>query len=829
MASQWAGIRHQCTSPVLVLLAWGLACALSAGPVYGAGADKEYDALIIQARQGNYGPALVMLRQRVSLNSQDVRAIIDLIVIAGRAGRNEEVIEVYESLGVSVALPAEALATVARAYRDEQQWNQALAIYRKGARPHPEDDTFVLGETMVLADAGEIAEAIRLGRKLVERAPGNADRRLALSYAYARDQQHFAALEQVDKAYQLAPGRAYVKRAYVFALQRADMAEAALRVARASPDLFTPAQMRRLEGDEAAELVRMAGLPARNEHERYVVADRALAILDAQIEAWSQLGPDAQGDVQRARIDRLSALHMRGRMSEVIQEYEQLRADNAQVPRYVNNDVANAYLYMRRPEAAASLFIETVGSPQAADDDPSDRLSNHTGLFYALAEDERSDEAQAVLDEMQGAHEPWVYRKGQPQRLPNDLYVEAMRVGAQGRLLAGDTIDAQARYDELVRQAPNNSGLRAGRAGVLLARQRPREAEQELKMAETQSPRNMAIEVGQGYTALALQEWRQAGLLSQDVLERYPEDLSARQLARAVALHGKAELQVSGSRGIANDSAVAGDGETGIEAVLYSPPVSENWRVFAGAGYASGKFQEGTGHYRWARSGVEWRARDVTIEGEASANNYGFGTKPGLRMAGTVDLNDSWQVGASADWRSRFTPLRALNSGVSSNSLGAFLRWRADERREWALATSAARFSDGNNRFSLGLLGRERLYTAPTLTTDLGMDVSVSRNTSRDTIYFNPRADLTVLPTVQLTHLLYRRYESAWTQTATAGAGLYSQRGYGSGGLLMVSYGQRWQASDALSLGATATATSRPYDGEREREVRIVFDLSLRF
>ncbi|MDQ8033982.1 MAG: poly-beta-1,6 N-acetyl-D-glucosamine export porin PgaA, partial [Bordetella sp.] len=810
-------------------LAGALAGMLACAPAAAARVDAEYDALIRAARGGSYGPALVMLRQRVSFDPHDVRAIIDLIVIAGRAGRSAEVIEVYESMAVAMPLPAEALAVVARAYRDEKRWNQALALYRKGAKPFPHDDTFVLGETMVLADAGQDAEAIALGQRLVAAAPRNPDRRLALSYAYARAQQPYAALEEADRAYQLTPGRADVKRAYVFALQRARLADAALRVARADPDLLTAAQMRRLEGDEAAELVRIAGLPARNEQERNVVADRAIALLDAQIAAWTPLGTEAAGDVLRARMDRLHALYVRGRMQDVVTEYERLQAQGVNVPRYVNNDVANAYLYLRQPERAAALFAETAADPAAGSDDAGDRLITHTGLFYALSEDQRATQAIVSIDAVQDDFGPWLYFKGQEMRMPNDLHLEASRAAAQARLLAGDTEAAQTRFDAFVREAPYNSGLRAGRADVLLARERPREAERELKMAETLSPRSLAVETGQGHTALALQEWRQADLLADDVITRFPDDLSARQLARAVAVHHKAELQVTATRGLANDSAVAGDGETAVETVLYSAPFADDWRVFAGAGYATGKFEEGKGRYRWARTGLQWRVRDVTLEGEVSANNYGFGTRPGLRLAGALDLDDTWQVGASADWRSRATPLRALTNDVSSNSLAAFLRWRADERREWMLVASPARFSDGNHRYTLGVQGRERLYTDPRLTADLNLDVSASRNTLRDTPYFNPRADLTILPSVQLTHLLSRRYESVWIQTAALGAGLYTQRDYGSGGILTLSYGQRWQASDVFAIGATATAISRPYDGDREREVRLVLDLTFRF
>ena len=42
-------------------------------------------------------------------------------------------------------------------------------------------------------------------------------------------------------------------------------------------------------------------------------------------------------------------------------------------------------------------------------------------------------------------------------------------------------------------------------------------------MAETLTPRNIGVENGQGFTALALQEWRQAEALSRDTLARAPE------------------------------------------------------------------------------------------------------------------------------------------------------------------------------------------------------------------------------------------------------------------------------------------------------------------
>ena len=127
-------------------------------------------------------------------------------------------------------------------------------------------------------------------------------------------------------------------------------------------------------------------------------------------------------------------------------------------------------------------------------------------------------------------------------------------------------------------------------------------------MAETLTPRNIGVENGQGFTALALQEWRQAEALSRDTLARAPENPLSRRLAREWAVHNKAELRIGGYRGLASDSPVSGSGDFGIDAVIYTPPLDYNWRGFAGGGYANGDFEEGRGTYRWARAGAQWRA-----------------------------------------------------------------------------------------------------------------------------------------------------------------------------------------------------------------------------
>ncbi len=807
-------------------LAAGLA-ALACLPAL-AQADAAYDARIQRARAGDYEPALVYLREQVVRVPSDRRAAYDRIVIAGWAGRQGEVLAAREQLGDAQALPADVLAAVARALRDERRWDEAQAHYREGRERFPEQTGFVLGEIMTLADSGQTAKAVPQGQALVRRRSTDVDARLALAYAYTRAGEPYEALYEVDEAHTLAPQRADVVREYVRTLQRAGLPEAALRVAGEHRGLLDDEARLELEVDAAAELARLADMPTRTEAERFAIADRALARYDVLMPALRTLGPRGEAQLRRARIDRLAALHARVRMQDTVDAYEALRAEGIEVPAYAVADVAAAYLYLRRPEEAVPLYRQ-ARETHAPGGDAEARLAAQTGLYYAHAEAEAFEPAGQALQQA-GAEQPrWRWVRGQPMRQPNDLWLVAEETAARASRQADDTVDAQRRLEEMVRKAPGHSGLRAVLADVYRARGWPRAAESELKLAETLAPRSLPVEVQQGHAALDLQEWRQAEQLRDDTFGRFPEELAARRLAREWEVHNKSELRVIGYRGLANDSPVVGSGNFGIETVLYSPPVNYDWRAFGGIGYATGNFDEGRLDYTWLRAGTQWRVRDLTVEGEVSTHWYGQGDRPGARLSADYDIDDRWKVGASAALRSTATPLRALKNGIYADTLSAYARWRDSERSEWIVSAGPSRFSDGNDRVEIGVSGLQRVYTAPHLKADLLLSLWASHNTLDNTIYFNPRSELGVLPSARLTHTLYRRYETVWEQQFLAGAGSYSQQGFGTGAVLLLGYGQRFRTNDVFDVGATVTGTSRPYDGKRERELRIVFDLTYRF
>jgi biofilm PGA synthesis protein PgaA len=348
-------------------------------------------------------------------------------------------------------------------------------------------------------------------------------------------------------------------------------------------------------------------------------------------------------------------------------------------------------------------------------------------------------------------------------------------------------------------------------------------------MAQTMTPRAIDVETGQAYTAIQLQEWQQAETLINDLASRYPEEPSVQALRNDWHIHQRPELRVEAYRGLASDNPAVGNRDWGVDSAIYSSPFSHNWRAFAGTGQATASFDDENIDYRWQRAGMQWRGRGINVEAEVSANRFGYGAKTGARLQGDFDMNDHWQLGLSGAWLSRETPLRALKDDIRSNSAGIALRWAPHEKTSVSSGLTYTRFDDGNHRLLALLMGRQRLITRPNYQIDATLDFSLQRNTLDNTNYFNPRDDLTVVPGLAVNQTLYRRYDTHWRHFITLGAGTYTQKGYGTGALFSLGYGQRLSLNKLMDAGLSVTGTSRPYDGAREKELRIQLDLNYRF
>ncbi|PHM40766.1 outer membrane protein PgaA [Xenorhabdus szentirmaii] len=798
-------------------------------------AQANYDELIQQARNGNVVPMLEYIRKEEKQRHLSSPQIADWLQVASWAGHDDEVISLWQRYH-SAALPARGITAVARAYRNQLQWPEAIQLWRTALALEKQNDDIQAGLIMTLADARQDREAQRLAKHLLAQEPNAANYRL-MAYVDQEAGRTWDAVQILSTAHKRFPDDKKVAQDYLLILRKNRLNGPAWHLAQqiilSDKELLSPEQLRALEVDAAAELVRLSMIPNRSEKERFDIADKALARYGNMLSQWRSR-PDALQDYQRARIDRLGALLSRYHMQAVIDEYHLLQHEaNLNIPAYAQKWAASAYLYLQQPDKARDILRSlnySGGYPdkKAASDHipPEDDMV----LFYADVESEHLDEALDFATHLKQRHPYMLNIFGSPVPEPNDSWLQAQQFLAEAMQLREDLPEAEKHFTHMARTAPGHLNSRIDLAALWLDRGWLRRSESELKQIESLDPRNISLEVQQGHTALALQEWHQMDLLAGDVITRAPENKLAERFNRLRNVHHMSELRIKANQGIDSDSPQSGKRSSDIDVVIYSPPIDDNWRLFAGGTYNRGQFAEGQGLNRALRGGIEWRSRDFWLEGEVSAHDYRYGGKVGLRVAGWHDFNDQWRLGGSAERLTRNTPLRALTNNIHANGGQIYARWRQSERSQWTAHFSPTFFSDGNHRFEYGIDGMQRLYTSPYLKLDATLELGTSHNNKQTNIpYFNPEKEFTFLPKLEADHIMYRHYQTVWSQQFLAGAGQYWQHGYGSGLITLLGYGQRIKWNDVIDAGVQITLDKRPYDGKRESNLQAAFDLTYRF
>lgn len=793
-------------------------------PSFACATTPAYDELIIQARNGNHQPLFDYLQGQEQQTPLTPAQVADWLQVSAWADNDAQTLAVWTRYQGAMAIPARGQIAVARALRNQKKWNESLTVWENVLRDTPGDSDARTGWIMTLADSRHTAQAISEARQWAAREPG-ADREALLAYVYNAQGKNWDALLAASRAEADSPGNKTLVPTLMSAMSANRISGPAAALAQSYPP--SDAMARQLELDAVAQTVRAAFTPARNEEERFLVADKALARYDTLMAAWKD-NPEAQRDLRRARIDRLGALVVRKRAAEAIDDYEALSRDGQPIPDYARRWIASAWLTRQQPDKAESM-LEAIYYPHGPLAVTPLTRDDQQELFFARLDNNHFDAAKQQLDTWI-KETPWQRRVyGSPTPQPNDNWFVAQTMLTEYFVAVADLPAAQKQAEMLARSGSGNQELRIALASVLLARGLPRTAERELKLAEASEPSNLSLERQQAQTALVLQEWRQASELASDVNTRSPDDSATLQLQRLMAVHRKAELRISGTKGISSDSPVSGSHDFTLNSALYSPPLNENWRLFAGFAFASGEFEEGTAVNRDIAAGAEWTSRDYWAEMEVSGHNYGNGQKIGGRLSGWHDVNDNWRIGGSAGRLSRSTPLRALRSGVTANGGDLWLRWYQNERREYQLSVAANHFSDGNDRLEYGFSGKERLWSAPRWTVDFIPEISGSKNSKEGTVYYNPSRDVSAVAGLRAEHTLYRHYDTVWKQQFGAGIGGYWQKGQSGGGITQLAYGQRIQWHNVVDAGVTLTWDKRPYDGKRERNIALAFDLNVRF
>lgn len=778
------------------------------------------------------------LAEQHALHPEDDRITADYAAVLVRAGQDSEAIALADGRSAET-MPDGLLDAIAKAHRNLGNYAEAARLYRLGWERTGSATGFGVGLTLSLLDGGDadLAEAV-----LTDMERGHKDETeviLARAQLHESRSEYVAALVLYDRVLAAAPDRRDVQRRRIFAVAELGAPQQALRMGEEDGSL-SDADRRRLERGAAAMQVRWADIPRSPTENPQADTDTAIAELDGLIARWTPLGEQAQGDVLRARFDRMVALRNRTRMDAVLTEYEALVSTGANLPPYALAAAADAYFHKGRYEQARDLYLTAVErEPRAFEP----RLS----LLYTYVALRDWSNAFPLADQLWTSEGKWVWLKGLDRPLPNYDHLAAKVAAAEIHLYADDVDEAEQRVQAIAEEAPQNASLRHLMGMIAEARHRPRRAMAEYQTAlqlekvnydaspnsagaalATIPGRERYLETAVTRASLILRDYPAAEAGTTDLLRRFPEQKSIQRLAREWAAHDSAELRVETNAGRGHGGDVRGE-TVGLDTMLFSPPIAYNWRLFGGYAITRGQYDEGWGTWQRPSAGVEFRNPDWEAVAEISGNIYSDRKRGGGRVALTYTFDDEIAAGASAELFSRATPPRAVRNGITANSADAQVEWRPTDTTDLTLRGEVLDFSDDNTRTILGAKAVQGLMSSPSLKLDLEVNVTGSHNDRASDLYFSPRRDVLGSGSIVAEMPLIQNDDMTLSHRLIGTVGNYWQQDFGNSLVGGLRYEQTLKLGEEMDLTYGAGVDWLTFDGKGETDTSLNLKLIWKF
>ena len=766
---------------------------------------------MLNARAGNMAEAQAALRAMLATGTDDGLVAMDLTTLLQQDGKSSEAIAVFEK-AARPDPPDYTLLAATRAYRDLRRYADAGRLAREGMQRFPNDTVWPLILSLILSDDGKSAEALTILRQpAAQRAPA-LERLLAEAYAWRRAGDPFKAMRAYSEAIKAAPSNPGMRVEAAGVLQ--DMGApfgAAVMAGTTTPSIAA---------DQAAAMVRWgAQVRSSDPAHRFDGTDAALGRLDQLLAGL--LPPPTEAALRRQlRLDRMVALRDRVRMQEVVAEGEALIADGP-LPQYAEEAYADALLYLQRPEDARAAYERVLAQS------PKDILARY-GKFYASVEMEDFTTAYATIDDLVGDEPTWRGYKDDPTRYDNPDRAYAEVTAAQARYYGNQLAEAWERITKFSDAAPANANGRYAVYQIANARGWPRRAEEEAQIAASLAPDNVGTRMALIEVAMANYRFAEAKRMMGELLALYPEDQAVRRLARELDARQRWLLELEARPSNSDGGGANASGQALIlQGRLTTPPIADNWRLFATADYANAHPPEGFAERTRVGAGVEWRIPYLTA---TVFPTQSWGTLPRPGGVATVDwmVTDQVRLAFSGELYSWDTPLRALLFGITADEYAAKATYRWHESRSLSGSFAYLPFTDGNQRFTGEVTFKERLINLPGFDLTGLAEAYASSNNQPNAPYYNPTRDLALTGGLLAEHLLWRRYDNSLVQALTVDAGLYSEYGFSDNWIGTVNYEHRWRFDPLTEFHYGVMLTRRVYDGSVENTLMFIVGLRQR-
>jgi biofilm PGA synthesis protein PgaA len=762
----------------------------------------QREAAVLQARHGGAKAGLAVLKVLLQQYPDDPRLLADATIVASWAGDDQFAMDLYnrpltpkDDAGVAEAAGHSA--------RNLHLYSRSLDIYKLAHTLEPERWQPMLGEAMALTDLGDYEAAAKLMDPVVRRHKDDKDVLHGQGYLCSRLADFVCSIAMYQYYLEQFPHDMDVRSDMTLALSHVGSQIFASDLYSKDIVPAVPDTDLRLSGVAAGEETNWGEVyaPTRT----LVRADSEIALLRLNTIIAAAIPKSETWN--NAQFDRIVALYDLRRTQDVVHSYEALSAQGIEVPPYAVENVAGAYLALRRPAPAEALYHKLLKQS------PTDG-NLWSGLADAQMERGNIRAALATIDHAYKDAAPWLGVAGKSAPKPNHMRLSLEAQAARMRGSVGLLAEEQRRLDRLMAAAPGNENLRWQLAASHLSRGWTLFALRESRIADGYA----SLDELPSMTTVQIEET--AGL--RDEVDAAIPTLRVRYFDNPALLRYLKELRIERGWQLESDVVFAwgsglqvGNSSQHSETHLYTPLINNRWRVYAHELSDSGNF--GTRSAERTRTSVGARY-DYDLQQASAEIGYDAGThRTAVNLSTALALNDYWSFHTEFDTDSFDVPVRALTGNVHGRSLDTDLEWRASELRSAHGGLQRVLFSDGNQRAALSGAFSQRVLTNPRWQVSVAADEWDSSNSlNENRPYFNPSHDFSLGPRGSVDWLTWHRYDRSFRQTMEVYVAPYWQQHYGTGGAASINYGQLWKLRNGLELRCGVTWNTQPYDGVNE-------------
>lgn len=634
----------------------------------------------------------------------------------------------------------------------------------------------------------------------------------------AREQRHWPqALHAYAEVLEIEPDHREALRERALTLDALGSADQAYRHYRARSELFSASESLGFEMRHAARRLNWAQLQAQPE-QRESELRQVLATLD---ELLARAEREDVGAAQRLDNDRLLALNLLLRHTEVIDRIEARAAAGTELPAWLRVTIADSYMALRRPADAQPLL------EAALRDDPDSEQATVL-LAYALIEQEQYPAAQHLLADWLRSNPPFDDQGGR----------RWSRAGVELNAILIESFDEQlataySRIEQLTEVAPLDAGLLDARAGIERRRGWSETALTTARMARTEAPEALSPRTTELEILLDLNR----DIEARPLFEKLVEEQGQHRRTRAIqerwerrqgaqwafeALRADSQLRADGGL---SPLGPGGSGEFRSQLRIDGPLIEDRYRLSAGYGVHWADFQGRRVERERLFVGASSRKDRVGYGVELGQTLDDFETENSLGAWLDFRHNDAWRSAYSAWRHAPFASLQARAAGIRADGVRAAVSRSPDERSRSGLSIEQLRYEDGNVRSSAYASHRQRLSARASREWYTRTGLGYGRSSRADAPYFNPSQDASLDLGLTLDTLLSREYSEAWRLRVDFDLSRSWQEGFGSHWVPAVEIMPRWlvKAGSEYSLGLRCSLPV--YDGNRELRWALVLRL----